>query len=288
MSQLYLIDRHGSPLSSARILDVQESTSPPTTPFLGGRFVVKVPDGIPVVKPVNLGDLLIKKAQGYLLFYAGFTRATYDDLLDTSNIDFTNSVGLVAGQRNTLVLQPGGILQSLVTPLTAGLSGSAANITVTAGPVVTVTGLTGMQPGFVGNPLTISGSSVLNNDGTFPIASYISPTSVTITNPLAATDTGSDSWSAGPIPSQVFITWDTYSFIENDASNGPHTRQYQELPSIPANVLCQVSFDGTTFTPTTDSAILSVPIPQQGSSFIMQLTNASPNRLSIGSWTLVY
>src|SRR5271167_4499751 len=110
MSALYLIDRHSSPLLSARILDVQESaTTPPTTPYLGGRFVVKVPDGIPIEKPLNLGDLLTKKAQGFLLFYAPFTRVTYDDLLDTSNVDFTNSVGVIAGQRGTLVLESGGV-----------------------------------------------------------------------------------------------------------------------------------------------------------------------------------
>lgn len=172
--------------------------------------MVKVPDGIPIVRPANLGDLLTQKAQGYLLFYAGFTRVAYDDLLDTSNVDFTTSTGVIAGQRSTIILQPGGVLQSLLTPLTP------------------------------------------------------------------------------PTPSQVLVTWDTFNYTTTDPSNDNYSRQYNELPSVPANVTCQVSFDGTTFTTTTDSAILSVPIPQQGTSFIIQLTNASNSRLGIGSWTLIY
>jgi hypothetical protein len=74
------------------------------------------------------------------------------------------------------------------------LSGTAATITV-VGPTVTVTGLTGMYPGLVGVSLNISNSSQLTNNGSWVIASYISPTSVVITNGAAVTDTGNDVWS---------------------------------------------------------------------------------------------
>lgn len=295
MSQLYLIDRNGSPLASSRILDVQEVTPHPNPlmavqakPQLSGRYVVKVPDGIPVSNPQNLGDLLTKKAQGFLLFYAGFTRVTFDDLTDTSNIDFTASKGIICGQRGSIVLEPGGVLQSLTIPLVAGLSGSGTATVTVAGPIVTVTGLTGMSPFFVGNPLTISGSSVPANNGTFPIASFISSTSVTITNPIASTDTGGDSWALGLKPTQAYVTWDTFNYVESDSSAATYARQYNELPSVPAFLLAQVSFDGVTFTPALADAALNIPVPQQGTSFIMQLTNSSTQRLGIGSWTVIY
>ena len=74
-------------------------------------------------------------------------------------------------------------------------SGGAATITVTAG-VVTVTGLTGMTAAEVNSVLIItSPSQPSTNSGTWPIASYISSSSVTITNPNAVTDTGGDTWS---------------------------------------------------------------------------------------------
>jgi hypothetical protein len=209
MSALYLIERHAQPDSSidnSDILDVQESTQP----LLPGRFVVKVPDGVPINKPTNLGDLITKKAQGFLIFYAGFTRVTYDDLIDTSNVDFVNSQGIVAGHRGCLVLEPGGTLQSLPTTLTS------------------------------------------------------------------------------PAPEQAFVTWDTYQLIDSDPYNGMYSRQYNELPSDPAHVTCNVAFDGATFNSTTDSALVNIQPFQAGTSFIIQLTNVTTSRLSIGSWAVIY
>jgi hypothetical protein len=146
-----------------------------------------------------------------------------------------------------------------------------------------------MVPDFTFNPITIEGSSVINNNGTFQIESVISPTSVTIYNPVAQTDTGGDSWSFGPIPTQTFLTWETYNYLENDTATATYVRQWNELPSIPANVTCQVSFNGgITYNPVLDSEVFSVPIPDQGSQFIIRLTNTSPSRLSIGSWLVVY
>jgi hypothetical protein len=286
MSALYLIERHAQPdtnIYASAILDVQEDTQP----LLNGRFVVKVPDSIPIGNPTDLGDLLTQKSQGYLLVYAGFSQAVHDDLLDTTNVDFTNSYGIIAGKRSELVLEPGGIFQSLVVPLALG--GSGATVTVSGG-TVTVTGLSGMTPAYVGGLLTISGSSQAVNNGSFPILTVPTGTSATIMNPAAVTDSGGDTWSlfTGPAPEQVFITWDTFNYVETDSAVTTYSRQYNELPSVPTNVLCQVSFDGINFTPTTDSALLNIPPPVVGTSFIIQLTNASTSRLSIGSWTLIY
>jgi hypothetical protein len=77
--------------------------------------------------------------------------------------------------------------------LTLSGVGAAATITVALG-VVTVTGLTGMAAGDVGGLLTITSSSQAANIGSWPIASFISASSVTITNGAAVSDTGSDAW----------------------------------------------------------------------------------------------
>lgn len=91
-----------------------------------------------------------------------------------------------------------GITSSLVgTPITisgaagygpkAEISGTAASITVSMG-TVTLTGLIDMIPSYVGASITIADATTALNNGIFPIASYISSTSVTITNASAVTD----------------------------------------------------------------------------------------------------
>ena len=115
------------------------------------------------------------------------------------------------------------------------LSGNSATITV-VGPVVTVTGLTGISPGLVGSQLNIFNSSQPTNVGSWVIASFISSSSVIITNGAAVTDTGSDSWSiaqgAMPSLSQDGLTT-VYPTTTLDALdlflNGSETR-YVEIP----------------------------------------------------------
>ena len=83
------------------------------------------------------------------------------------------------------------------------VSGSAAQVTVTAGPTVTVTGLTGILSGHVGQNLDISFSSQVNNIGSWPILTATPPSSVTINSPGAVTDTGSDNWNIGNAASWI-------------------------------------------------------------------------------------
>lgn len=64
----------------------------------------------------------------------------------------------------------------------AGQTGAVANITVFAAGVSTLTGLTGMTANSVGNFLSVSGAASAGNNGTFLIISFISATSVTISN----------------------------------------------------------------------------------------------------------
>lgn len=64
----------------------------------------------------------------------------------------------------------------------SGQTGSTANITAFSTGVSTLTGLTGMTQNSVGNFLTVSGAASGGNNGTFLIISYISASSVTISN----------------------------------------------------------------------------------------------------------
>jgi hypothetical protein len=66
-------------------------------------------------------------------------------------------------------------------PLT-GQTGAVANITTFSLGVSTITGLTGMTANSVGNFLTVSGAAAGGNNGTFLIISFVSATSVTISN----------------------------------------------------------------------------------------------------------
>jgi hypothetical protein len=138
VSSYYVIDPHTDPFSASRILDVAESSNLgpfPTTPMNSG-VIVRVPDSVSVQDPLNLTDLLTKKYAGLLLYYAGFTYITYDDLLDVLNVDFAEpTLKGKFGDRNCVVLPPfvgasgPGRLQSLVTPLSGALAPSQAVVT---------------------------------------------------------------------------------------------------------------------------------------------------------------
>lgn len=67
----------------------------------------------------------------------------------------------------------------------AGQTGSAANVTTTASPLVTITGLTGMTAQSVGRMLTISGAASSGNNGTFLINTFNSSASVDVVNAVA-------------------------------------------------------------------------------------------------------
>jgi hypothetical protein len=124
MSTHYLIDAHTAILGDARILDVVEANGGQSN--LNGGFVVRVPDYIAVKDPVGLlnpvNGLLPKKYAGLLAYYAGFQYVTWDDLLDTSGVDFTYPLLRgTFGDRVTTSLPPGGVFCSTLV----GLSGIA-------------------------------------------------------------------------------------------------------------------------------------------------------------------
>ena len=119
MSTHYAIDVFGNPVSGAAILDIIET--PTGTSPLAGNFVVRVPDGLSVQKPTNLGDLITKKYSAYLAFYPIFTRVAYDDLLNPLDIDLSISHAYgMFGERGNIRINAAGHLQSLLVGLSGG------------------------------------------------------------------------------------------------------------------------------------------------------------------------
>lgn len=78
----------------------------------------------------------------------------------------------------TLTDETGGLGEPI-----AGQTGAAANVTSFSLGVSTITGLTGMTANSVGNFLTVSGAASPGNNGTFLIITFVSASSVTISNP---------------------------------------------------------------------------------------------------------
>jgi hypothetical protein len=90
-------------------------------------------------------------------------------------------------------------------------------------------------------------------------------------------------------PTVAVVTWETFQVTDSDSKTDRFQRTYAEVSSTPMNVTCSVSFNGgATFNSTLDGAILNIPLSGQGTSFVLRLTNASANRLGIGSWAVIY
>lgn len=80
----------------------------------------------------------------------------------------------------------------------AGQTGATASITTVISGIATITGLTGMTAQSVGRMLTISGAASASNNGTFLIVTFLSATSVEISNAAAVAsdaNNGAISWT---------------------------------------------------------------------------------------------
>lgn len=86
---------------------------------------------------------------------------------------------------------------TIITGMTS--NGTAASVTSVSGGAATITGLINVNPDMIGNSITFSGASSGGNNGTFVVASWISSSSVTVTNASAVSNdahNGSISWHA--------------------------------------------------------------------------------------------
>lgn len=121
MSAHYLLDLFSAPITTAAILAVDEPLNGQTV--ANGSFVVRVTDtgglidpstGRPSI-PTGLSDLITKKYQGLLTFFAGYANINYDDFLDPSGIATITSG--TTGVRGTIALNPGATLTTNVITL---------------------------------------------------------------------------------------------------------------------------------------------------------------------------
>lgn len=109
MSTLYLVDFFANPFASAKISDVRQALAAP----LAGNFVVRVPDFLSVQNPVDVSDLITKKYQALLAFYAGYANIAFDDLFDLTDVDLgAPQVQGSFGERNLVTIYPGARFQT--------------------------------------------------------------------------------------------------------------------------------------------------------------------------------
>ena len=87
-------------------------------------------------------------------------------------------------------------------------------------------------------------------------------------------------------PTVAVITWETFTHTDSDDKQQRFERTYVE--SDPDDYTCEVSFDnGANFNVTTDSAVLNIPVPEQGTNFIVRFTNTA-GKSFLGSWSLIF
>lgn len=132
---------------------------------------------------------------------------------------YNTAVGSVngAGDISVSATRSGiGLLTDITNPATnnaveiagANQTGAVASITTKSGSLMTLTGLTGMTANHVGRNITITGAASGANNGTFPIAVYLSATSVQITNAAGVANdanNGAISWTVSDAGTLVTI-----------------------------------------------------------------------------------
>ena len=93
---------------------------------------------------------------------------------------------------------------------------------------------------------------------------------------------------SGPAPAQVVVTWEVYRVDLVDPALNRATLTYVERPA--SLLACQVSFNGgASFIAALDGTALGVPVADQGTNFVIRLTNSSPtDSLYVGSWAVIY
>jgi hypothetical protein len=120
MSTFYLMDMHVPVIANSRIVDVIMTTSPTEEIRVDGLTPIKIPEGVRVLNPANLPDLLAQKYAGILAQYPGFTKILFDDLLDPSGVQIAGppSNFRKSGSRSTI----GGNFRTVATAALSTIS----------------------------------------------------------------------------------------------------------------------------------------------------------------------
>ena len=113
----------------------------------------------------------------------------------------------------------------------SGQTGSTAQITSFGAGILTLSALTGMTVGDVGNFITLSGAANAGNNGTFLIVNYNSPTSVDVSDPTGVfpdANSGSITWTErGPYTLQ-----DDMNYVRTDRQKIKGTSNwYDAIPT---------------------------------------------------------
>lgn len=114
MTTYYLMDMHVADVANSRIVDVIGTPEPTSEIRVDGLTPIKVPDGVRVVNPTSLADILTQKYAGILALYPGFSNIVFDDLLDPGGLETTTPSTTYmkkSGSRGTV----GGMVQTLLT-----------------------------------------------------------------------------------------------------------------------------------------------------------------------------
>jgi hypothetical protein len=119
------------------------------------------------------------------------------------------------------------------------------------------------------------------------------PADMTNPVPVLQMDPYGITWGGpGVGPSQALVTYEVFTYVDEDPANAAFQRHYQELPPD-VDVSVEISFDGgATFLPVQDKALVSVPISSRGTQLLLRFTRLSHvdsvARVLIGSWAVLY
>src|ERR1700733_4929294 len=125
MSTLYLLEGTNTSLGASAIEDTvnldMSSDSGDDTYTLRGSFPVTVPFDIPMDGlPTDLNSLILKKYQGMLSIYPGYSNILYDEQVDATGWDYTSSAGCTFGERqNNSITGNSATMQSSMATLTS-------------------------------------------------------------------------------------------------------------------------------------------------------------------------
>lgn len=115
----------------------------------------------------------------------------------------------------------------------------------------------------------------------------------TATPPVLQTNPHGFIWSgSGAGPVQAIVTYELFTYVDDDPAGEPFQRSFQELPPD-TDVEVEVSFDGgATFFSTMNRALVSIPITSRGTQVVLRFTRTTPvssaSRVFIGSWAVLY
>jgi hypothetical protein len=89
-------------------------------------------------------------------------------------------------------------------------------------------------------------------------------------------------------PTQAVVIFDMFFSGGPNPAGDRATRLFEVVPSTTFGTL-EVSFDnGVTWLTTTTGALLNIPVPSQGSFFILRFTGTSTKDFGLGSWAVIY